>query len=242
MYSKKRRGNKRKRTNKKYQKKRIYGNTVNQTLLNTKSTGIPNRLFTTLKWVDDDPSYQKLYTAFSYANVPFIVNSLYIPDGTNQVATAYWTALSALYQYYRVHAVKVTVEFSNMQIANAAVVYLYFSNTALPINTAIGVNSIETAYSAYKTISGQDSGHSKCTLTKFVKMRNITGNKGYPIDDNTYGLTKFGGTASAPIDAVHMSVGVQNLNGINMSSNNGVFMFIKFKWYVEFWDRADTIV
>jgi hypothetical protein len=162
----------------------------------------------------------------------FRLNSTFDPDltgvghqplGRDQVA-------GVLYNRYRVHSVKVTVDFSAFLAADVPILaYIYMSNG---YNLSTITDALEQPYTAYKLMGNASYGYPS-TITMQANLWDIWGKtkEEYLSDDTTGAL--FG---SNPSEVLTVDIGV---GSCNRSTSVSEWRFaIKIEYLTEWYDRV----
>jgi len=235
------RGNTKRRGKKRVYKKKNYKNKINT--INVHQAMQADAMFIKLKWWDPNVSAggtfgQTLYNEGEiFCNNVYSINTLYQPDLVNAANINYISDYSGLYFYYRVHAAKITVSFTNTQEANNTFVYLSIMNTTPGVDNVNFIKLSEQNGSIKKMI-GSNQGQPKQTISMYVDMKKMYGSKEYIYRSQTGAtLTTNTTTITNPMDQIYAVLGMVNANGHVMDGNFGVDYIFAIEWYIKFFDR-----
>jgi len=211
----------------KFFKKRRFGNRkryIKANKVRIKSWGIPDRLFTKLRYVTTQTISVVSTQAYTFRG-----NSVFDPEaavGGSQ--PAFFDNWAAMYSKYRVNACKIKVSFIAGN-AVPSVATLVPTTEAAPLVGGADANALP-AYARTKVL-GNINGTSIAYMKHFMSTKKILGLSGISQNEDVSSVV-----TTNPNDQWYWQILLSAMDGI--SSLTGTFLRFELTYYVEFYDRV----
>lgn len=207
-----------------------YLNKVSTGLFRNQPTLWPDKFMTKMKYVDQNNLYYGgPQTASSPVNFVYRVNSLYDPatSVTGENVMAGFNELAAMYDNYRVHAVKTIVDIQNTTASPIVAVHTYSANNSPPTNLANLMGTTGNPYSVWGT-AGLNSANASIHLENYVGLRKLVGSKTLDYDADYAGLNN-----ANPTKQLFGYLSVTNANPTATALTFSLVIQIEFwcEWY-----------
>lgn len=192
---------------------------------------VPDKLMVKLCYYDQ--SFTINNSGLGFANLRYVINSVYDPDPISlSNGILGYSQLAAIYNSYRVHAIKYDIDFVNRDNDVVPTVYV----APLPAwtidpgqNTTDNNNYIMTAYAKSKGL-GVSGGMDRCKLKGYISMRKLFGS-----DQVKYSGDFASAINNSPALKGYMVVGAYCSN--NDTFTAGISGEIRIIYYTEFYNR-----
>lgn len=184
------------------------------------------------KLVYNDVTFNSLTNNLSFiANQPWQVNGAYdIDPRLGNAAIAGFNELAALYKYYRVNAVKYTIQVVNNQTFPLQVF-------AVPLHdnpTSSDPNVLDYPMNPYAkrlTLSAK-GGMDRGILRGYINICKFVGSKTAEYEYDYRALTN-----ANPQNLIYLSLGIAGMGGNTLTTNGGICYTIRITQYIQFYER-----
>lgn len=189
---------------------------------------VPDRMFCKMRLLDTNNNAIGI-VANPYGLVTYSWNAK-TPVGAQQYIG--FISMVAFYRYYRIHASKIEVKFTNME-AFPVEVFVVPTNVSLtPVNQALLQEYVQNMGAKFKQLAPR-GGIDSCTIKSFITTRKLVGSNSVKFD-NTYASI----STSTPGNVVFWQVGTYPTVGSNIYTvGNQVQIEVRLTGYCEFYER-----
>lgn len=236
---------KRKRQNKKrtYRKNVKKGSKIDSSRLIGKRISIlPDRMFTKMKYRDNNQNYITVANTNFYGTRTFTGNGIYDPDlNIGNYGCLGMSEWAAFYNKYRVHSSRIKVIFTQADINGdpldsarryrCTIVPTDLSYTGSTANWPKG--QVMAPYAKTKDLGNAGGGHDQCTITNYMSVCKMEGSN-CPKYDISYAAT----TTSNPVNQFYWQVIVGAVDGV-LSAPYSLGCQVEIEYFVEFYSRKD---
>lgn len=208
-------------------------NTTQTLRVKTPGAIVPDRLITTLKYID--VNHSSIGTpATVFGSIRYRPTAVYDIDPTiGGTTVSGFTELAAFYNYYRVHSSHIRVHFVNQDTTTAPlIIVLPLNNDPGSAPSAATIQSWQmNPYNSFKLLSSK-GGMDRGVVQNVISTEKFVGTRAVRFDDSY----------AAPVTAIPVNnwfwgVGVLSEGGVNFT--NGLTFQVLLSMVVEFYDRKE---